>query len=122
MIRRLSLKSSWMNEAQYCVVGVRNGVVCATGTRGPGRFAGMIVHRERKFAIDHPEIKFLLELVDRFGQLTARRTLEIAEFFKRHGRIGRTENMSRFRFASRPLKAHGRRLGQHHRRLVQCAA
>src|SRR5262245_39473978 len=27
---RLSLKSSWMNDDQYCVVGVRNGVVWAT--------------------------------------------------------------------------------------------
>src|SRR6478672_7278636 len=30
VMRRLSLKSSWTNDDQYCTVGVRNGVVWAT--------------------------------------------------------------------------------------------
>src|SRR5262249_28533607 len=63
----------------------------------PSRFSGTrrvlcpLVVRQRKIAINHAQIVLLLQLIDRLGELAARRTLEIPELFQCYRRVRRCE-------------------------------
>ncbi len=60
---------------------------------GVGCFLRVGVNCQRKLAIDYAQIVTLLQLVERFGELAAGRTLEVAEFLEGDRRVGRPENV-----------------------------